>query len=62
MISLDVWMRENPLTYVWFGSYAVALLIFAIEIAMVVHRRKITLQQVRLMRDAGDEAREEGIT
>jgi len=55
MISLDVWMRENPLTYVWFGSYAVALLIFAIEIAMVVHKRKITLQQVRLMRDAGDE-------
>lgn len=61
MIGLDVWMRENPLTYVWFGSYAVALLIFAIEIAMVVHKRKITLQQVRLMRDAGDEARDEGI-
>jgi heme exporter protein CcmD len=55
MIGLDVWMRENPLTYVWFGSYAVALIIFAIEIAMVVHKRKITLQQVRLMRDAGDE-------
>ncbi len=55
MISLDVWMRENPLTYVWFGSYVVALLIFAIEIAMVVHRRKITLQQVRLMQHAGDE-------
>ena len=60
-MSLDVWMRENPLTYVWFGSYIVALLIFAIEIAMVVHRRKITLQQVRLMQDAGDEARDEGI-
>jgi len=60
-MSLDVWMRENPLTYVWFGSYVVALLIFAIEIAMVVHRRKITLQQVRLMQDAGDEARDEGI-
>jgi heme exporter protein D len=55
MISLDVWMRENPLTYVWFGSYIVALLIFAIEIAMVVHRRKITLQQVRMMHDAGEE-------
>jgi heme exporter protein D len=55
MISLDIWMRENPLTYVWFGSYAVALLIFAVEIAMVVHKRKIALQQVRLMRDAGDE-------
>ncbi len=58
MISLDIWMRENPLTYVWFGSYAVALLIFAIEIAMVIHKRKITLQQVRLMRNAGDDAKE----
>jgi heme exporter protein CcmD len=61
MINLDIWMRENPLTYVWFGSYAVALLIFAIEIAMVKHKRKITLQQVRLMRNAGDDARDEGI-
>jgi len=52
MIGLDIWMRENPLTYVWFGSYAVALLIFATEIAMVIHRRKSTLQQIRLMRDA----------
>ena len=57
MINLDIWMRENPLTYVWFGSYAVALLIFAIEIAMVKHKRKITLQQVRLMRNAGDDTR-----
>jgi heme exporter protein D len=55
MNGLDVWMRENPLTYVWIGSYAVAMIIFAIEIAMVVHKRKVTLQQVRLMRDAGDE-------
>jgi heme exporter protein D len=54
-MSMDIWMRENPLTYVWCGSYAVALVIFAIEIAMVVHKRKITLQQVRLMREAGDE-------
>jgi heme exporter protein CcmD len=59
MINLDIWMRENPLTYVWFGSYAVALLIFAIEIAMVVHKRKITLQQVRLMRNAEDDATDE---
>ncbi len=50
-MSLDIWMRENPLTYVWIGSYAVALLVFAIEIAMVVHKRKLTLQQVRLMHD-----------
>jgi heme exporter protein CcmD len=58
-MSLDIWMRENPLTYVWFGSYAVALLIFAIEIAMVKHKRKITLQQVRLLRNAVDDATEE---
>ncbi|MGA9667058.1 MAG: heme exporter protein CcmD [Gallionella sp.] len=54
-MSLDIWMRENPLTYVWFGSYAVALIIFVVEIAMVMHRRKITLQQVRMMREAEDE-------
>lgn len=55
MSSLDIWMRENPLAYVWLGSYAVAFLIFAIEIAMVRHKRKITLQQVRMMRDAEGE-------
>jgi len=55
MSSLDIWMRENPLAYVWLGSYTVAFLIFAIEIAMVRHKRKITLRQVRLMRDAGVE-------
>jgi len=55
MISLDIWMRENPITYVVLGSYAVAFLIFVVEIAMVIHKRKITLKQVRLMRDAGDE-------
>ena len=59
MNSLDIWMRENPLAYIWLGSYAVALLIFAIEIAMVRHKRKITLQQLRLMREAEDEARDE---
>ena len=60
-MSLDIWMRENPLTYVWFGSYAVALLIFVVEIAMVKHKRKITLQQVRMMRNAGGETKDEGI-
>ncbi|MBY0576993.1 MAG: heme exporter protein CcmD [Gallionellaceae bacterium] len=59
-MSLDIWMRENPLTYVWLGSYAVALLVFAVEVAMVIHKRKITLRQVRLMREAGDDARDEG--
>ena len=56
MSGLDVWMRENPLAYIWLGSYVVALIIFAVEIALVVHKRKITLQQVRMMRDAEDEA------
>ncbi len=56
MNSLDIWMRENPLAYVWLGSYAIAFLIFAIEIAMVMHKRKITLRQVRLMREAQEEA------
>ena len=55
MSSLEIWMRENPVTYVLLGSYAVAFLIFAVEIAMVRHKRKITLQQVRLMRDVGEE-------
>ena len=55
MNGLDIWMREHTLAYVWLGSYAFAFLIFAIEIAMVRHRRKITLQQVRLMRDAEEE-------
>ena len=54
-MNLDIWMRENPFTYILCGSYAVALLIFVIEVAMVKHKRKITLQQVRLMRNAGDE-------
>ena len=61
MIGLDIWMRENPLTYIWIGSYAVALIVFAVEVAMVIHKRKITLQQVRMMRDAGDESGDEGI-
>jgi heme exporter protein D len=41
--------------YVW-GSYGVALLVFVVEILMVNHKRKIALQQVRLMREAGEEA------
>lgn len=54
-MSLDIWMRENPLTYIWVGSYAVAILIFVVEIVMVIHKRKITLQQIRMLRDAGVE-------
>ena len=40
--------------YVW-GSYGVTLLIFVVEIVLVRHRRVITLQQLRLLRDAGEE-------
>ena len=34
------------------GSYGMALLIFAVEIALVRHRMTITLRQLRLLRDA----------
>lgn len=37
--------------YVW-GSYGMALLIFVVEIALMRHRRTITLRQLRLLRDA----------
>lgn len=40
--------------YVW-GSYGMVLAIFIIEIALVRHRRTITLQQLRLLRNAGAE-------
>jgi heme exporter protein D len=40
--------------YVW-GSYGVALAVFVIEILLVRHKRKITLRQLRLMRNAGEE-------
>jgi hypothetical protein len=53
-MSLDIWMRENVLTYVLIGSYAVALLVFAIEVMLIRHKRKTTLHQVRLMRNTGD--------
>jgi heme exporter protein D len=36
--------------YVW-GSYGVALLVFAIEIALVRNRRKNALRTLHLMRD-----------
>jgi heme exporter protein CcmD len=55
VMNILEWMKANPLTYVWIGSYVFSLIIFAIEIVMVVRKRKTTLQQVRLMRDAGDE-------
>jgi len=60
-MSLDIWMRENPFAYIWLGSYAVAFLIFVIEIVLVVHKRKVTLQQARMMREAADETGDEEI-
>ena len=40
--------------YVW-GSYGMVLFVFIIEIAMVRHKRTLTLQQLRLLRNAGQE-------
>jgi heme exporter protein D len=60
-MNLDIWMRENPFAYIWLGSYAVAFLIFVIEIVMVMHKRKVTLQQVRMMREAANENEDEEI-
>lgn len=40
--------------YVW-GSFGVAVLVFALEIILVRHRRKLALQQVRLMQDNKDQ-------
>jgi len=37
--------------YVW-GSYGIALLAMIVEIILVRHKRKLALQQLRLMRDA----------
>ncbi len=40
--------------YVW-SAYGMALLIFTVEIALVFHKRKLTLKQIRMMRDAEGE-------
>lgn len=40
--------------YIW-GSYGVALLIIIAEIILVIHKRKVVLQQLRLIRDAETE-------
>jgi len=55
MTELDIWMREYPITYVLIGSYAVALLIFAIEIVMVRQKRKAVLEQIRIMRESEED-------
>jgi len=50
----DFFAMKGYAWYVW-GSYGVSLLLFFIEVVLVRHRRKIILQQLRLMRDAGNE-------
>jgi heme exporter protein D len=37
--------------YVW-GSYGIAFLVFSLEVILVRHKRKITLQQLRMLHDA----------
>jgi heme exporter protein D len=49
----DFFAMNGYAFYVW-GSYGMALLVFIIEIILIRHKRKITLQQLRLMRDAGE--------
>lgn len=39
--------------YVW-GSYGIAMLVLIIEIILVRHKRKITLQRLHLIRDANN--------
>lgn len=43
---LDFFAMKGYAWYVW-GSYGVALLVLVIEVILVRHRRKITLQQLR---------------
>lgn len=37
--------------YVW-SAYGMAFLVFAVEIALVINRRRQVLKQVRLLREA----------
>jgi heme exporter protein D len=39
--------------YIW-GSYGMTLIIFIVETALVRHKRTLTLQQLRLMRDTAE--------
>jgi heme exporter protein D len=53
-MALDIWMRANPFTYIWIGSYGVTMLVFAIELGMLKSARKATLQKIRMMRNSGE--------
>lgn len=48
---LEFFAMKGYAWYVW-GSYGVALLVFVIEVILVRHKKKITLQHLRLVRDA----------
>ena len=52
MTAVEFFAMNGYAFYVW-GSYGLALLVFIAESAMVRHKRKITIQQLRMLRDAG---------
>jgi heme exporter protein D len=52
---LEFFAMKGYAWYVW-GSYGVTLSALIVEVVLVRHRKKITLQQLRLMRDAGPDA------
>jgi heme exporter protein D len=51
MSWLEFFAMKGYAWYVW-GSYGVSLMVLVVEVVLVRHRMKITLQQLRLMRDA----------
>jgi heme exporter protein D len=54
MSLLEFFAMKGYAWYVW-GSYGVALLLFIVEVILVRHKRTITLNHLRLMRDAENE-------
>jgi len=48
---LEFFAMKGYAWYIW-GSYGVTLLVIIVEIILVMHKRKVTLQQLRLIRDA----------
>ena len=51
---LEFFAMKGYAFYVW-GSYGMALLILVLEIVLVRQRRRTVLQQLRLLREAGNE-------
>jgi len=49
---MNFFLMKGYAWYVW-GSYGVVLVVIAIEIAMVIRKRKIALQQLRLICENG---------